>query len=236
MAEETWPGEMRIFVPSGMGLTRLGEYAVPPTVTVFYDGERDVVDGQGWPDLQLRYEVRGGVIDCVEMRVASGANARAVRLSDLAVSFDLDRIATDVFLRLAVRPDEQGGGRLSTDERLPARRSELGERTGTRVSELDAVARIFLAPDSRRKPTQSVADALGYTLRTASRRVDDARQAGLLPPAGATDAELDAAREALDARIDALSGEHLDSQQLDNMLKYEAHKRRQAAREAKRND
>jgi hypothetical protein len=119
-------------------------------------------------------------------------NGRGLRTADLA-ALNLDALAVAVFSQLAstyrtsrdepdtvllFRPADEAEARRLERDLHEARKAQRG--TVTRA-ELEEVARIYREyVDS--SPTQAVAALGGYdSQRTAARRVQQAREAGLLP-------------------------------------------------------
>lgn len=143
----------------------------------------------GAPDVEARFEVREGVPECVEFSLRSKPGGRAVRTSDLRL-FDLDGITLNTFTRRgAIRkklPDTPGPAEPIADEREWWRANAAvadAQRRRKSVSqwELEEVARIY-NENVERHPTKAVEQAMSLTPRTAARRVQQARDAGLLPP------------------------------------------------------
>lgn len=184
MTEQTrWSGDA--------GLVRLGDTVVPERVTLTRDSEDD--DG---PHLTAVFEVRHGRPECVSLAVTSTLDGRGIRLSDINV-FTLDATAVQAFERWAVRAEHTGSGaaRMEIDiadfggrddhERWAARADLHEARTASRGAlsraELERVARVYREHIDH-QPTKAVGLILGYTQRTAARRVEQARAAGLLPP------------------------------------------------------
>jgi hypothetical protein len=166
------------------GYVRLGDTAVPRRVVFSMNGERRE------PDLTMTFEVRDGRPECVEVIITAKPEGRGVTTADLQV-FNLDAMATNVFTQFAMRVTErtQAGVRLDfpADETTArraqrdvyeARKTRRGSVTRT---ELEEVARIYREHlDS--SPTRMVRLLGRYdSERTAARRVQQARAAGLLP-------------------------------------------------------
>lgn len=153
---------------------------------------------KGAPDVFFRAEMRDGVPDVVDFRITAKSSGRPVRTADLAAWQPLELMAFDAFQRHAEPLDveerqrrqreEQGAlslGPRSEAEAIEIRKSlELSRAKGKGPSraELEEVAKVY--QEASAKPTETVARVLAYSWRTAARRVQQARQAGLLPPSG----------------------------------------------------
>jgi len=155
-------------------------------VTVDLRGEPSDIPGRGWLDTKIELEVRDGAVICTELRIVAKPGDRPIRTADLSV-FNLDRLAELAFGTTSIGPD---AGEVD----LTGIRHAVDESYREPLEELRAVARTYLDPRARSKPTQAVMDVLGYRSRaTASRRIVAARTQGFIPATGATDADLDAA-------------------------------------------
>lgn len=177
-------------------------YAVPAELTWHFEGDQSLPPGQRWPDVTAKIEIRDGAAVCSELRIVSKPEDRPIRTTDLQ-DLEIDRIIKEALLTVASRKVSRtasGGwvtgfdGQAASDPGARAavhRAVEAGY--GDPLSELREVARIYLSAmrgTSRRKPTESVLDVLGYGSRaTASRKVKAAREAGLIPRVGASDTE-----------------------------------------------
>lgn len=161
----------------------LGDTFVPSAVELRGEGER------GAPNLHVRFEIRDGIPEVVSFHLDSTTSGRGVRTADLR-EWNLDGLAFNAFMHFAGIRDPNGsgtamGGYGFSDEREywqargdVERASE--RRPGVSAGELEDVARIYRAHIETR-PTEAV-QKLGYSRRTAARRVQQARAAGLLPP------------------------------------------------------
>jgi len=157
-------------------------HAYPSVVNFEAEGEK------GAPDVAARFEMRDGVPEVVDFRITAKPNGRGVRTVDLNSWQPLEGLATNAFHRYArlLDPAEAGddpyGPRDDRDAwriRADLEDARAGQR-GPSPSELEDVARVYReAIDSR--PTEAVQVMLGYSRRTAARRVQQARAAGLLP-------------------------------------------------------
>jgi hypothetical protein len=153
------------------GMVVLGDALVPPKASMTFEG-RD-----GTPDATLRFEIRDGRPECVEVHVMAGPDGRGIRSADLAM-VNVDTVTIAVFAQLAEI------GLQSEAERLSAFRSvseaRLRRRPTVTRTDLEEVAKVY-RKHLKSDPTAAVARQLGYTHRTAARRVAQAREAGLLP-------------------------------------------------------
>lgn len=190
---EVWEGRITTSA-TAKSLVKLGDIAVPSTVTMRFEGSEDAPAGRRWPTIVLRFEVRDGEPVCVELRVESAPGDRPVSLSELR-GLDLDGLAALAFERHALETQEAGRyviGSGTTARAASELRAQRLSRGAENLAELREVARVYLAPSARRKPTQSVVDVLGYGSReTASRRIAAARRKDLIPEVGASDDKLD---------------------------------------------
>jgi hypothetical protein len=189
-----WRGEVRIEPQLGGrhgGFWRLGEAVVPRRVVYSHTSEG------GEPDLKMYFEVRDGRPECTGIVFTAKPGGRGLRTADLRV-FNLDAITRNVFAQVAVvhnrtNPfdgtpvpddtillhgprDEAEFRRLERDiyEARAARRGAVSR------AELEEVAQVYREHVAS-SPTRMVAMLCGYSERTAARRVQQARAAGLLP-------------------------------------------------------
>jgi hypothetical protein len=177
-----WEGRAKI---SGVmpGLVRLGDHAVPRRAGYAFTGAK------GSPDLHMSFEVRDGRPECVEVTIKAKPDGRGIRTADLQI-FNIDTLTVNVFSSLALSATEEPGGvtqftPITTEQEFwpankaieEARRERRGSVTRT---ELEDVARVYREHFDQ-SPTQAVQLLLGYSARTAARRVEQARAAGLLP-------------------------------------------------------
>jgi hypothetical protein len=134
----------------------------------------------------MTFEVRDGRPECVEVHVRAKPDGRGIRTADLQV-LNVDAAAVNTFAAVALKP---GGGTWSwmfkTDEEEArrnlrtiheARMARRGKVTRAELEQVPAVYREHVASS----PTRAVSLQLGYPERTAARRVQQAREAGLLP-------------------------------------------------------
>lgn len=190
---DEWQATMRTSAKVG-SVVKLGDYVVPRKITVTMTGDDDGVPGRRWPDVTIQFEVRDGAAVCTDLRIVSKPGDRPIRTADLSV-FDLDKLAELGFGMHAGERDGSGYvfGRDSSGA-APQIRNAVNEGYREPLAELREVARVYLDPDARRKPTLSVQNILDYKTRiTTSRRIKLAREKGLIPPVGASSDELDAA-------------------------------------------
>lgn len=152
------------------GLVALGNAVVPREALMTFEG----VDGS--PDATMRFEVRDGRPECVEIIVRAKPDGRGIRSADVGL-FNIDTITVNVFHDLGTIGVTDERAFIATRRALQEARSS---RRGTVTpEELERVAKAYREnPDA---PTRAVALLLGYTQRTAARRVKQAEEAGLLP-------------------------------------------------------
>lgn len=156
-----------------------------------------VIDGRDGAGVEsIRIERRGG-------RVVTSADMRELDLEKWAI----DAISDHETVMQPRRPERGDVVAIEPDRRAVEDRVH-GSKRATAPDVLRRVAEVFLDPANRvdaeggtiarnrRRPTERVrVEVLGenVSLRSASRRVEDARKAGLIPSPEATDEELDAA-------------------------------------------
>jgi hypothetical protein len=159
-------------------------FAVPRRVTVFLEGDND----RGHPDLRVECSMEDGQPLVREVHIVAKPEGRPVRDADLA-SLSLDKLALRAFLEHAMTLEENpAGGWVATpitDEATGWRAvgaidSAQKQSRGPSMVELRRVAEIYQA-DTSGAPSAAVAAVLGYSPRTAHRRVKQAEEAGLLP-------------------------------------------------------
>jgi hypothetical protein len=154
------------------------DYAVPERLTAHIDGEG------GQPDLRLECAMVDGQPLVYEVHiVASPDRGRTIRDADL-VRLVLDKIAVDAFTQLGmiIEPVNDHGDFMATP--LAYDRGERDLRTtitaNPRDAELQRVAEVYQRYAAT-QPSKFVATVLGYTPRTAHRRIKQAEEAGYLP-------------------------------------------------------
>lgn len=171
----------------GMGdLVRLGDYVVPRALTWKVEGDK------GEPDLAVDFEVRNGRPECVGVRVSAKPGGRQVRTSDLQM-LALDAITVSAFGRSALHSTYDPETNVTTMEPIGSEQefwaainaadaAVKAPHRGTTQAELEQVAKVY-RDNLHGRPVAAVHIALGYgSERTAARRVEQARAAGLLPP------------------------------------------------------
>lgn len=167
-------------------LVNLGHTVVPSRATYSFDGD------QGSPDSVVRFEVRDGRPECVEIIIKARPNGRGIRAEDVGL-INIGPLAESVFAELGspIEPIPGAPGMASTQ--WPA--SESGKwavrgdvadrrsqkRRGPNRDELERVAEVYRS-HLESAPVQAVAQLFDYSDRTAARRIQEARAAGLLPP------------------------------------------------------
>jgi hypothetical protein len=149
--------------------------------------EAVVLDGEGLrgaPDLHMKFWIRDEIPEVYEFTLRAKEGGRGIRTVDLR-AFPLEKMAVNAFMRMQVRPV---GFPYSEEEHWRAlneiRSAQEKQGTRPRVSraELEEVAQVYRSA-GRGNPTEAVQNELGYSRRTAERRVSQARKAGLLPAA-----------------------------------------------------
>jgi hypothetical protein len=185
-----WGGRVRFEALVGGrhgGYVPLGDAAVPRRVRLTMEG------ANGAPDLKMLFELRDERPECIEVAVTTKPDGRGIAASDLQVlQRRLATLTAETFTRLAAKPFYRprdgkfagSYGSLPEDRRqrlerdlYEARASRRGDLTRTELEEVASVYREHLDAS----PTRAVSLLLGYSERTAARRVQRAREAGLLP-------------------------------------------------------
>lgn len=186
----SWPGRITIRGHEGGrngAPVVLGRTLVPRVATFEVQGDN------GAPDATMRFEVRDGRPECVEIRVkAKKRNGRGIRSADMNL-FNLDNLIENVFTELGAEiaqnphnPSESIAAWRPVDEPERVRWARRGDvhvaraNRGPTKEELKRVASIYLEYQGG-APLQAVAALLSISRRTAARRVAQAREAGLLP-------------------------------------------------------
>lgn len=178
-----WEGKGRLTTKTGRR-ERLGDYLVPREIRWSVDGDA------GAPSLHMRFEMRDGRPECVEVHLMASDDGRGLRWSDLA-GFHLDTITTGVFQETASPIVEEDDGHVAAiggasigEREWWTIRDTVEERVkssrGPSKAELEEVASVYRRHPGA--PLKAVQTALGYTERTAARRVKAAREAGLIDP------------------------------------------------------
>jgi hypothetical protein len=190
-----WRGEVCIEPRLGGrhgGFTELGDAVVPRRAVYSHTSEG------GEPDLQMYFEVRDGRPECTGIVFTTKPGGRGLRTADLQV-LNLDAITRSVFTQVAAvrhrtnpsdgtpvpdntvlfhTPRDEAGFRRLERDIYEARAAHRGAVSRAELEEVAQVYREHVASS----PTRMVAMLCGYkSERTAARRVQQARAAGLLP-------------------------------------------------------
>lgn len=174
--ENTGATQPGIGIEPGRGKTpvRFGDTVVPASVAYLIDGEG------GSPSLRAEFEIRDGQPICTSVTVTASDDGRGVSTGDLASIPNLARLTEDAFLALALRvEDRPQDWRLDPADRARTRLARGDIRTRG-DEELRAVAEVY-RDNLADRPVEAV-EAMGYTRRTAGRRIQQARDKGFLPP------------------------------------------------------
>lgn len=185
-----------------MGLTGRVKYVNLSAVTVAEDGSVDyglpdvtfgdttvparvayVIEGSdSSPSLRIEFEIRKGQPVCTAVRVEASPRGRGIRTGDLNALPGLDRLAEDAFMELAQKvADNPFDWHIGRDQaKRKAAKHDVHTRGDAELKELKKVARVYRENVAGR-PVQAV-EAIGYSRRTAARRIQQARLKGLLPP------------------------------------------------------
>ena len=141
---------------------------------------------KGAPDLTVEFAVREGIPEVVGFHLVAKQAGRGVRTADLRAFHSLDTLAFNAYIQNTRRPgdlwfyDEAEYWRARHD--IQDAQAKQGTRPRVSVDELEEVARVY-ASAGRDNPTEAVQSQLGYSRRTAERRIKSARERGLLPAA-----------------------------------------------------
>lgn len=169
------------------GRVTVGRYSLPKHVFAHLDGDN------GHPDLHLHLAWRDGRPEVVEVSIKSKPDGRGVRTSDLEV-LALDGLAKSIYKSVAMEFEVEQGGATAFSPVDPDDFDSRGaweldrdlteaiasRRGGANRAMLAKVAEIYQQHDGRHALPR-IAAALGVSDRTAARRVNEARAAGLLP-------------------------------------------------------
>jgi hypothetical protein len=183
-----WVGRGRVSRQFGVkdNDVRIGDFVMPRRASAFVDG------ANGEPDLEVRFEVRDGRPQCVAVLATAKPDGRQLRSSDLHV-LALDAMTLSVFARLALESTYDPETNVTTmtpitDEREfwravnDVHTAVKAPHRGVTRAELEQVATVY-RDNVDAKPVQQITTIMGYgSERTAARRVQQARDAGLLPP------------------------------------------------------
>jgi hypothetical protein len=160
-----------------IGWVELGDLDVPEGIRMTSEGLK------GAPDLTIEFAVREGRPEVVGFHLVAKPTGRGIRTADLHGFTSLDRLAFNAFIQNTRRP---GGVWFFDEAEYHRARRDIQDaqaRPGSpSEAELEAVAHAYLAA-GQDKPTEAVQNELGYSRRTAERRIQQARERGLLPPA-----------------------------------------------------
>jgi hypothetical protein len=151
----------------------------------------DVVDGAGLTFVRFYVTVDPASRDMIEQGAYLPAPSLMERIpfgTYLRVARHAIALADEGHLRFELRNGQLR--RITEDEAsivlgpLPPRQEHYREPRKQREKrvELDQVAAIYRDPANARSPVKAVRLALGVSERTAHRRVEAAREAGLIPP------------------------------------------------------
>lgn len=180
-------------------VVRLNGYIVPETVVTTITGAepidgREAIEGRKWPDMTFTFTVRDGVAMCADFRMTSKLGDRPIRNQDLQL-INLDALAVLAFEAHAgtqVAPGHYQNRTEPDAESSRQIRRKVDASYSEPLSELKQVALIYCDPANRLTPANNVYETMNYgSKETANRRIRKAREKGLIPPVGATDAELD---------------------------------------------
>ena len=164
-----WEGREKV---TGFGgLVALGDAVVPTKARMTFDGIK------GSPDVVMNFEIRDGRPECVGVNVAAKPNGRGIRTADVQM-FNIDNLTVGVFGQLANLGSRQP--RVLEQAVRSVHEARTARRGSVTREELEEVARIY-RDHIDASPTQAVQLLLGKSERTAARRVEQARAAGLLP-------------------------------------------------------
>jgi hypothetical protein len=180
-----WRGKTRLGAKFGGrhgGLAKVGDVVVPRTAVYAHDGD------VGEPDLEVTFEVRDGRPECVDFHIRAKPDGRGIRDADLQMVSHLDAMAVKLYEEITPVP---GGNAFNwmwrqTEENAlrahravyEARKARRGDVTRAELEQVAATYREHVASS----PTRAVKEFCGYKSdRTAARRVQQAREAGLLP-------------------------------------------------------
>lgn len=172
------------------GVVRLGKTVVPERVAYVIDGR------EASPSLRIEFVMRDGNPVCTSVHVEANPDGRGVLTGDLTTIPSLKALAVDVFtamssgtmsaneeaalegLDVAARIRAKARAQFAASTDPDARRAAASEiRTD---AELQDVARVY-RENIDGHPRKAVQDVFGWTPRTASRRVERARDKGYLP-------------------------------------------------------
>jgi hypothetical protein len=171
-------GRVRWVAAGGSGIVPLGD------TWVFRKARVEVQGLRGAPDMVAEFEILDGVPECTSIRWETKPGGRGIRTSDLHV-IKVDGLTTNAFLKHAIVRRAHRSSPPRDEREHWAAVGDLGDAIATRNrganrDELEQVAEIY-REHLGGAPTAAVEKLLGYSRRTAARRVRQARDAGLLP-------------------------------------------------------
>jgi hypothetical protein len=161
----------------GCELIEIGRHTYPERVEMRATGD------EGEPDVYALLGMRENSPVVLQIQIAATAHGREVRSSDL-LSWPPEVLAFNVYKRFAMPTRRDDQTRISV---INLNREESAEITDELSRAYDAaemweVARVY-RENTYGKPVQAVREALQYkSYGTALRRVQQARDAGFLPP------------------------------------------------------
>lgn len=185
-----WPAEIRYREGGRKGgktferIGEQGEYMIPTAFVEEATGKDDT------PDASVRFEVRDGRPECVEIVIKAKPDGRPILTSDMGRFRSIDQLIETAVAANAKRtyPDAETGTRWRGprgEEEVWAARKAVYQRRASRANspeELVQVAEIYREHIDG-APLDAIQQLMDYgSHRTAARRVEMARKAGLLPP------------------------------------------------------
>lgn len=181
----TGTGKIKNKLTGSAGLLRLGDFVVPKQLEFEFTGD------EGTPDFVAKFEVRNGRPECVELTFRAKPDGRGIRTSDLHV-IQIDGMKTGMYADRAMRATVDHETNVTTMEPVTDERelwraiNEVNEavkapQRGITRPELEQVAKIY-RENVDGSPVKAVQASMNYNSeRTAARRVEQAREHGLLP-------------------------------------------------------
>jgi hypothetical protein len=160
-------------VDYGLPPVQFGETVVPARVAYVIEGARSS------PSLRVEYEIREGKPFCSSVHVEASSTGRSVRTGDLAALPGLERLGEEAFSELATRVPTENPFESFIGQDRHARQRARDDVRSRGDEELKEVARVY-RENIRGAPVTAV-EALGFTRRTAARRIQSARDKGYLP-------------------------------------------------------
>lgn len=169
---------------------QVGDFLLPTAMRMVITGhDRE-------PDGVAEFEIRDGRPECVQITITAKPDGRAIRSSDVQPLGRVDELITSAFGGAAREVAEEEQDDLGRTWRKTAHHDAtaawsaqkvVADRRRTRANtpeELAEVARIY-RENIDGAPIDAVQTLMGYgSHRTAARRVERARAAGLLPATG----------------------------------------------------